>query len=253
MHFARCASCGEEHASTACPSCRAPVHVAPTVVRGRLHHRAIALADVAVETIEVSRTPTRGVWLDGATLYRQTPLGPERIGSVLAGLSRVWLGERLGVGFYRAGGYARAFVFRRDHGVLDDRVALPKLHGELVSAHAAIADDRAWLFITTAATGRLVTTCVVIAGDARVLAAATIDPDVPWLAGVAGACAIGDYLFVPTDAGVARVEITPIGVLAQTRVFAETAEFVLAGDRLARCDGGLDVVRRRDALRMHLT
>ena len=88
------------------------------------------------------------VWLAGGALWRATRLGPERIGSVLAGQTRAWVGAKLGVGFYRAGGYAVGFVFRPDRGGLDDRVALPKLRGQLVDAHAIIGDDRAWLFLT---------------------------------------------------------------------------------------------------------
>ena len=41
--------------------------------------------------------------------------------------------------------------------------------------------------------------------------------------------------------------------VVQTRVFAETAPFVSAGDALALSRGGLDVLRRRDAIRMQLT
>jgi hypothetical protein len=249
LRFARCTGCGEEHARDACPQCR--TRVAPTIVRsGNLRHRAIALAEIAAGTREVTRAGD--VWLDGAALYRATRLGPERIGSVLAGLTRAWIGERLGVGFYRAGGYARAFVFRRERGGLDDRVALPALRGELVAAHASIADERAWLFVTLADAGRLVTTCVVVDANARVLAAALIDPDAPWSAGIAGACAIGDFLFVPTDAGIARVEVGAGNQIVQTRVFAETAPLVTAADRLASHATGLDIVRARDAVRLEL-
>ena len=89
-----------------------------------------------------------------------------------------------------------------------------------------------------------------IDAHARVLASGVVDA--PWIAGVAGACAAGPHLFVPTDAGVARVAISG-GVLVQTRVFAETAPLASAADRLSCCDGGLDVHRARDVIRMQLT
>nr|MDQ3368303.1 hypothetical protein [Myxococcota bacterium] len=179
---------------------------------------------------------------------------PERIGSVLANLTRVWVGAKLGVGCYRAGGYAVGFVFRPDRGTLDDGVALPRIRGQLVDAHATIGEDRAWLWLTTAMAGRLVTSCVVIGADASVIASGPL-ADAPWLAGIAGACAAGPHLFVPTDAGLARVEVVQ-GAIVQTRSFPETAPLVGAGDRLALSalpGGGLDVIRRRDALRMQLT
>jgi hypothetical protein len=191
------------------------------------------------------------VWLDGAALYRASRLGPERIGGVLPGLTRAWAGEQLGVGFYRAGGYAVGFVFHPERGVLDDRVALPRLRGQLVAAHATIGDDRAWLWLTLAEAGRLATTGIVIGADASVLAAERL-ADAPWLAGIPGACAAGPQLFVPTDDGVARIEIVQ-GAIAQTRTFAETATLVTAGDRLALHPTGLDAIRPRDAIRMHLT
>ncbi|MEO8550201.1 MAG: hypothetical protein ABI678_09505, partial [Kofleriaceae bacterium] len=191
------------------------------------------------------------VWLAGDALMRSTHLGPERIGSVLAGLTRAWVGARLGVGFYRAGGYAVGFVFRPDRGPLDDRVVLPKLRGQLVDAHAVMGDDRAWLFLTLADAGKLVTTCVVIGGEARVLAAEPL-LDQAWLTGAGGACAAGPHLFVPTDDGIARIEVVQ-GAIAQTRTFPETAPLVGAGDRLALAAGGIAVARRRDALLLQLS
>ncbi len=251
LHLRACTTCGEEHARVRCPACQAVAHVPPAVVHGRLRYQRIPTSEVVIATTRVGRMSTRSVWLDGSALMRGTRLGPERIGSVLAGQTHAWVGARLGIGLYRAGGYAVGFVFRPDRGVLDDRVALPKLRGQLVASHAVIGDDRAWLFVTCADGGRLVTTCIVVGADASVLAAEPL-PDVTWLAGVGGACAAGPHLFVPTDDGVARVEVVQ-GAITATRLFAETAPLVSAADRLALSPGGLDVIRRRDAIRMTLT
>jgi len=253
LRLRRCSSCGDEHGRQRCPACQTAAMLPPAVVHGRLRWHAIAPGDVALASYEVARTTP--VWLDGAALFRATRLGPERIGGVLAGLTRAWASSRpgvgFGVGFYRAGGYAVGFVFRPERGVLDDRVALPRIRGQLVAAHATIGDDRAWLWLTSADAGRLTTTCVVIGADASVLAAEPL-ADAPWLAGITGACAAGPHLFVPTDDGVARIELVQ-GVIAQTRTFAETAPLVAAGDRLALHPTGLDAIRRNDAIRMYLT
>ncbi|HTR49549.1 MAG TPA: hypothetical protein VMJ10_02515 [Kofleriaceae bacterium] len=246
LHLRRCSACGEEHARHRCPSCQQRAPLPAAVVHGRLAWQPIALADVAAGSCEVGRVPRFGVWRDGDALMRQARLAPERIGSVLAGETRAWVGSRFGAGFYRAGGYTVGFVFRPDRGPLDDRVALPRIRGRLVDAHAIVGDDRAWLVLRAAET----TTIVVIDGDARVLACETV-ADAPWLAGLAGACAAGAHLFVPTDDGVARIEVVQ-GTIAQTRVFAETAPLVGAGDRLALHPNGLDVIRARDAIRMAL-
>ena len=254
LRLRACTTCGEEHGRVRCPACQTTAHLPPAIVHGRLRWTTIGVAEVAIATYEVSgaTTSSRGrVWLDAGALWRMTPIGAERIGGVLAGQTRAWCGAKLGVGFYRAGGYAVGFVFRPDRGVLDDRVALPKIRGQVVDAHATIGDDRAWLWLTCVDAGRLVTTCVVIDANAQVLATTTIG-DAPWIAGIGGACAAGTHLFVPTDEGLARIEIVQ-GVITQTRTFAETAAVVGPGDRLALSPGGIDAIRRRDAIRMQLT
>lgn len=256
LRLRRCATCGEEHGRVRCPACTTVAHLPPAVVHGRLTWRVLAPSEVTLVGYEVTATPAPGhVWLAGDALMRTTRLGPERIGSVLPRQTRAWASDKLGVGFYRAGGYAVGFVFHPSGGArggFDDRVALPRLRGQLVDAHATLGADRAWLWFTTIDAGRLVTTCVVVGADARVLATETL-ADSPWLAGVAGACAAGPHLFVPTDDGIARIEIVQ-GTITQTRTFAETAPLVSSGDRLAldTTGGGIDVLRRRDAVRLTL-
>jgi len=249
LRLRRCPGCGEEHARVRCPACQTAAQSPPAIVHGRLRYTSIAPGEVMFATSRVGRSGA--VWLDGGALMRATHAGPERVGNVLARQTRAWVGARLGIGFYRAGGYAVGFVFRPDRNGLDERVTLPPLRGQLVAADATIGDDRAWLWITCSEHGRLVTTCTVVAADGSTLASEP-NIDAPWLAGVAGACAAGPYLFVPTDDGIARIEVTQ-RALAMTRVFAETAPIVGAGDRLALSPGGIDVMRRRDALRLQLT
>src|SRR4029077_14071548 len=120
-------------------------------------------------------TGTTPVRFEGDALVRTTRIrgfaaGAERIGSVLPGLTHAWVGAQLGIGFYRAGGFAVGFVFHPERGVLDDRVVLPRIRGQLVSAHATVRDDRAWLWLTCADAGRITTTCIVIGANAAVLA-----------------------------------------------------------------------------------
>jgi hypothetical protein len=274
LRLRACSTCGEGHARVRCPACQAVAHVPPAVVHGRVRWQPIARDAVTVAT---RRVTTRGlasaggahlrvpiVYLEGGALMRATRLGPERVGGVLAAQTHAWVGDKLGIGFYRAAGYAVGFVFRPDHGLLDDRVVPPRLRGALVNAHAVVGDDRAWLLVTCRDGGQLVTTCVVVGADASVLASETL-LDAAWLAGIGGACSAGPYLFVPTDEGVARIEVVQRTV-TQTRLFAETAPLVSTADVLALASipptgvnpagstsGGLDVLRRRDAIRMHLT
>ena len=243
-----CGQCGEEHARVRCPACQTRTHVPPANVVGRLRWHVLAQRP-ELATIEIRAIGK--IHFHGDGLIRETHNGPQRIGSILAGQTRAWVGAKLGVGFYRAGGFAVGFVFRPDRGTLDDRVTLPKLRGELVSAHAIVGDDRAWLFVTTAELGKLVSTCVVISSDSSVLAVEQLN-DQAWLAGAAGACAVGDQLFVPTDAGLVRIDIVQ-GAITHTRTFPETAPLVSAGDELSLLGGGIAVARRRDAVLLQLS
>ena len=241
LRLRRCTACGGEHARHRCPSCHVLAALPPVIVAGHLRW----------SFVPVPREISPPVRLAGDALLRCKPLGDERIGSVLPGHSKIWVGAKLGVGFYRAGGYAVGFVFDPEHGTLNDRVAMPRLRGQLIDAHAVIGNDRAWLWLTLADAGRIATTAIVVGHDAQVLASETLT-DAPWLAGIRGACAAGPHLFVPTDDGVARIEIEQ-GAIVQTRVFAETAQLVGSADRLALHARGIDVIRRRDAIRMTLT
>jgi len=240
-----------------CPACATTV-VVPAVIRhGTLRAQPIAVGDVRLVGTAVGRSDRDGVWLDAGALWRSVQLGPQRVGGVLDRQTRAWVGPKLGVGLYRAGGYAKAFAFRPDRGVLDDRIQLPPIRGALVDAFATLGDDRAWLWLVCADAGRISTTCVVIdtsGAIAATVAAAEPIIDTSWLAGIAGACAVGPLLFVPTDDGIARIEVVAARIV-HTRTFAETASLVSSADRLAIAPGGLglDVVRARDAIRLSLS
>jgi hypothetical protein len=251
--FARCTSCGAEHARGTCPACRTQVSV-PVTVHGALRVTEIALADITATTWELGPAEVAGappVWIAGDALVRRAALGVERIGSVLAGQTRAWVGASLGLGFYRAGGVTVGFVFRPDRRGLDDRVALPPIRGVLVSAHATIAADRGWLALVTASGGRLITTLVAIDRTGQVIATHAGDGD-DWLAGIAGACAAGELLFVPTDDGIVRVTARG-GAAVVTHTFGHTRPVVAAGDSLYAGLHSLDVVRGARARRLVTT
>lgn len=256
LRYATCASCGREHARRTCPHCRAvvPIAPAPIAVAGALRWESIAPARVQLGTRAVGRAgddPDAPVYLAQGALWRRGRLGDERIGGVLANQTHAWVGPHLGAGLYRAGGLAVGFVFRPERGPLDDRVALPPIRGHLADAHATLADERAWLWLTAVERGRLITSALVIDARGAVLAHAP-DLDAPWLAGLGGACAVGPHLFVPTDAGIVRIEVVG-GALVHTRTFADTAALVGAGDRLALHPTGLDVLRADGAIRLYLS
>lgn len=257
LRFRRCA-CGVEHARPSCPVCRTAVARPAAAVRGSVRAEAVDPATLVASSWAVpSRAAAAGapghVFLDGGTLWRRARLGDERIGEVLAGQTRAWCGDALGVGLYRAGGYTVAFTFRPDRRGLTDQIAIPKVRGALLDVHAVCGPDRVWLWWHEALAGRHTVRCVAIAPDGRVLGAAEAAADEPgWLASVRGACAAGPYLFVPTDAGVVRVEVERDALVA-TRTFPDTADFVSAADRLVLVTGGLGVITDGAAWRLTLS
>lgn len=255
LRVLRCATCGVEHARRACPSCATAVAVPAAIVRDGVRALPLAAHEFAPRSWAVGRAPIPGapaVWLDGGMLWRQTALGPELIGQVLAGQTRAWTSALLGFGFYRAGAWTVGFVFRPDRRGLDDRVALPRIRGLLVDAHAAVGDDRAWLFLREALAGVDHVHCVVIGATGAVLATHSAPADAaPWPDLARGAVATGAHLFVPTDAGVIRLDASA-GLVSVSRTFSSTAEFVAAGDELALGPRGLDVRRAARALRLEL-
>lgn len=220
---------------------RASVPAPVAIVRGTLRAAPI-------DPAQVRRDPAPA-WLEGGAIWRRTPAGVEPIGQVLAGATRVWVGARLGVGLWRAGGYTNAFVFRPDRHGLRDGIALPRIRGALVDVHGVCGDDRAWLWWREALAGVETLHLAAIAATGAVLgvAAAPLD-DATWLAGVPGACAAGAALFVPTDAGIVRVDGVSVA-----RTFPDTAGLVSAADQLALGPGGLDVLTASGALRLTLT
>jgi len=187
----------------------------------------------------------RSWWERDGALWREGTLGDERVGEVLVGQTRFWAGCEFGFGFYRVGGLTVAFVFDAVRRGLADGVPLPPLLGRVLDADCVFSEGRAWLLLALEAGGRLTRRCVLIRKDGGVTAVADSPP---WLETVAGACAAGPHLFVPTDRGVVRVEED----LARWTEFPETEPFVDAGCRLAVGRDGLIVAGRREVVKLCL-
>lgn len=188
-------------------------------------------------------------WRDGGAL------GPTDLGAVLRGQTRLWLGDTLGFGFYRAGALAVGFLFDPERRGLNDRVELPAMRGRIEQVACAVGSDRAWLFWREHRQGKEIARCAVIAASGALLATAEADAGDDagaWLLAGAGATALGPYLFAPTDAGVVRVEAHG-NTLHVGRSFPATEPYVSAGDRLVAGAGGLLVIRTDRILRLTLS
>jgi hypothetical protein len=202
----------------------------------------------------------RGNALAGVAAPGPTGLGPTDLGAVLRGQTRLWLGDTLGFGFYRAGAVAVGFLFDPERRGLNDRVELPAMRGRIEQVSCAVGSDRVWLFWREHRQGKEIARCALIAASGALLATAEAEPeasddgsdDGAWLLAGPGATALGSYLFAPTDAGVVRVEAQG-NALRPTRGFPDTEPFVSAGDRLMAGAGGLYVVKPDRILRLTLS
>ncbi|WP_426755802.1 hypothetical protein [Myxococcus sp. Y35] len=193
-------------------------------------------------------------WAVGGGLWRDGLHGPERIGDVLEGQTRLFVGPRFGLGFHRAGGLRGAFVFDAERVGLKDGLALPWPTGKLVDAECVFDGPQAWLFLVEESGGRTLHHCVVVGADGGVRASAVAEAgDGSWL-GLAprGRCAAGDALFCATDAGLTRVELRQ-GRLEAVREFPDAEPFMDAGGLLFLVRQGLAVVGRQDITALRMT
>lgn len=260
LRWTRCRSCGAEHARPSCPGCVRPRPPRPPVrVRGSV--RAVAVEGEAAAAIRRRaahrhRNDRHRFWIAGSSLWFDGPLGDLRLGRIVGGRTRFWVGERLGAGFYTAGALTFGFVFDAARPLagngINDQVALPPMRGALMDAACAVGRDRAWLFAVEQVGGVVVGRCTCVSAAGEVVAT-TSGPiaDHPWLAAGAGACAAGDFLFVATDAGVARFERDGAAI-AQTRSFPDTEPFVDASTRLLVTERGLCAITRDEVVELHI-
>ena len=185
-------------------------------------------------------------WAHAGALWRDGAFAPERLGEVLEGQTRLFVGPRFGLGFHRAGALRGAFVFDAERPGLKDGLVLPWPSGRWVDAEAVFEGALCWLFLAEETGGRTVHHCVVVGADGTVKASAKGEAgDGTWLGTLRGKCAAGEALFAATDAGLVRVALRQ-GQVEVVREFPDTEPFVDADSQLLLTKQGLTVVRRQD-------
>lgn len=254
----RCARCGLERLVDACPSCPATARaLAPPPRAANLAVRLAAPDEFPRGAVRLGALPDDGapaLSLRGGTVWRHGPTGATPIGAVVGGQAHLLATADRLVGLYRVGALTVGVTARRGHGGLADGLRLPSIRGQLITAYLTVAGARAWLAWRAIEAGVATTTLIVLDG-ARLLGSFTdADAAAPWLLGVPGACAVGDALLVPTDDGIARVEVdAATGQLARVRTYAPTRGICSSNDALAPGRGGLLLRRRDDVLELRLT
>jgi hypothetical protein len=208
-----------------------------------------ALPVVARELDGRSAVTLGAMWLAGAARWPRGPRGAVVVGPLVPGATRLWRGERTGAGMWRAGGCAVGLTFVPGRRGLDDRARLPAIRGRVLAQGCIPGDTHAWLWWRELDGARERVRLVAIGGG-RVLGDVEADAaDAGWLAGLAGACPAGPWLFVPTDDGIVRAELAG-ATIAITRRFPDTRDVVAADDDLIPVPGGL-AVRKPGAARAY--
>jgi len=191
-------------------------------------------------------------WAQAGELLRDGRLGPEPIGQVLAGQTRLWVGPTFGVGLYQAGALSVGFTFDAEKRGVKDTLDLRVIRGHLLGAECVFAAERAWLFLAVHVDGRTTHHAFVISRQGEVLASAEAAPaEGGWLGTLTGKCAVGELLLAATDEGLVRVEVQG-GALVQTKVFPDTEPFVDSGSALLSARQGLCVVGPRNIIALTL-
>ena len=194
-------------------------------------------------------------WQDQGRLLRRGPWGPELVGDVLTGQTRIWADARLGVGVSRAGPLSLAFVFRPGVQGIMDGVVLPRVRGRVVEEQVVIGHERAWHVVRESLGGRIVARCTAVDAGGRVLATREAeegaDEEAAWLTAARGFTAAGPWLFAVTDDGIVRVgaDAGQVGVVAR---YPDTAPFVADPCTLLVGSDGLYVVSAREIVRLVL-
>ena len=264
-----CASCQLEHLRGACPRCTSTIVAAPAavIVAGTLRAEPVDPARFPAGAVRIMAAPSRttpALSLVDGTVWRHAGASAQPIGAVLGAQAHLVAtsGGKL-AGLYRVGGLTVGVTADLARGGLSDSVRLPTQRGHLLSVHAVSAGDRVWLSwrcldrdllrlgVAVIDQHRL-TACNEVAVAASG-AASDHDPvDAIWQRGLPGACAVGDFLLVPTDRGIARIGVDA-GAIRLERWFDATRDLCCHLDELALAPTGLYLRRRADVLHLQLS
>ncbi|MBX7100287.1 MAG: hypothetical protein K1X89_21400 [Myxococcaceae bacterium] len=174
-----------------------------------------------------------------------------RVGQVLEGNTWLFAGERLGFGFYRAGGFTHAFVLTPGRAGLKP-VALPHLEGKVVDAAVAFDARHALFSVRTALDGRETVARFLIDEHGAVLAQASGQSGRRFEA-CSGAAVLGGRVVLATSDGLLLLK-AEAGQLVEGTLFPDAAELAAATDTLfPQPDGALWVVGPRELDHLQLS
>lgn len=185
-------------------------------------------------------------WIYGGELLRNGEFAPEHIGNVLEEQTLFWVGTHFGFGFYKAGSLNVAFVFDAKNRGINDRVKIQPIKGQLIDSTCFFSKNKCWFFTSTNEGGKKINRCSVINSNGSFEASTeSAFGDGTWLGNIRGKCAVGNFLFAPTDDGIIKIECQN-GQITKIAEFPDTENFVNAESRLFAGADGLYVVDRQE-------
>lgn len=154
------------------------------------------------------------------------------LGSAITGQTMIWVGDRLGLIYSRAGGLTQSYVFHTDGRTLGSEIDIPTINGQVLDATTVFSDEYVWFLMAIDTLGQRLNRAYMFDQFGKLCGQAeTTAGDGSWLSSIRGKCAVGKQLFSPTDDGIVRVESVD-DQLTVTREFADTTRFVDSASQL---------------------
>lgn len=180
---------------------------------------------------------------------------PHQVGSIIENQTLIWSGPVFGFGFAKVGLINLAFVWDTavERATINSQVQPPSFQGQLLDSAAFFAGNLVWFFTETNerdATGKAKTTvrCHVYKSNGERLACnESLFHRLP-----RGACAIGKMLFIPSDEGITRCDITDQNEIIQARLYPDTEPFVSSESSLVMSNGKICVVNAHEILSLEM-
>jgi hypothetical protein len=176
-----------------------------------------------------------------------------RMGQVIAATTSLFVGDRFGVGFYRAGKLTVGFVVSPRRGML--QVPLAPIDGRVVETNAAFDGERALLGVAVDHGGKRTHLFYLLDERGKVLAHAAGAPDDgPFLASVFGKCMSGGAIAAATDDGLVLHRLdAPTETIEEAKTFPATRDLLSAGvDILVGPQGSIFLVHPGEVLQLSL-
>jgi hypothetical protein len=209
-----------------------------------------------LDTDSVGTTPSvatngRAVfWVERGELRRSSQYGPQRVGDVLSGQTRLWVGPSFGLGYAQAGSLVQVYLFDTEHTGINDRLVLPSVEGQLLHAEAGFGADRVWFTTEAQRNGVLHRRCVVLHREGRLLATHhAIQGDGSWLGQLGSLSAAGPCAFARQGEELVRLTVVNGGIEIDRR-YPDAASFLTDDVRLVTGADGLYLVTRHGIRRL---